>query len=255
MAQVKDRDLVEESSIATGSKLLILVTGNKGGVGKTTMARGIVDILFSRGVNYQAYDCDLDSSQLFRYYEKVGNGVGQLDISGEVGQNQLINEMDRQIHPVVILDLPAGGAKLLANLNFEVNLLAEAAEMGYTVTVVDVISPIKDSVNAVRLSSNLVGSSAKHIIVKNLFWGNEEDFTLFDGSKMVKPEFLESGGIELNMPKLSAQTYSLIDRYSLPFRTAVADPERLPRAERSRVNQWLRLLEEQVELADKFLGV
>jgi hypothetical protein len=58
----------------------------------------------------------------------------------------------------------------------------------------------------------------------------------------------------MTMPDMFDDTYSIIDEHSLSFRAAIEDT-RLTRPHRSRVNQWLRQLESQIELADKFLGV
>ena len=253
MAQVKTKDLVEDKSISGFFKLLIFIVADKGGTGKSTFTRAYVDILHARNIDYLAYDGDKRNSQLYRHYHNVGNGISKLDFSIEGGADELIEAMDRCSAPVMVVDLPGGGVELLERLNSQMSFLADAADMGYAVTMVSVLSRIKDSVNALRLLMDLTGDSARHIAVKNLYWGDEQKFSLFDGSA-TKQRLLDAGGLVMNMPDLFDDTYSIIDEHSLSFRAAVDDP-RLTRPHRSRVNQWLRQLESQIELADKYLGV
>ena len=54
---------------------VIWITGGKGGVGKSTFARGLLDVLLDAEVNVAPFDGDPSNSQLFRYYQSVGNGV------------------------------------------------------------------------------------------------------------------------------------------------------------------------------------
>jgi hypothetical protein len=252
MAQAKTKDLVADKSTAS-SKLLIFTVADKGGTGKSTFTRALVDILDARNIDYLAYDGDRRNSQLHRHYHNVGGGVNKLNFSIEGGADELIEAMDCCGAPVMVVDLPGGGVELLERLDSQMSFLADAADMGYAVTMVSVMSRIKDSVNALRLLMDLTGDSARHIAVKNLYWGDEQKFSLFDGSA-TKQRLLDAGGLVMTMPDLFDDTYSIIDEHSLSFRAAIEDT-RLTRPHRSRVNQWLRQLESQIELADKYLGV
>jgi hypothetical protein len=253
MAQVKTKDLVEDKSSSVAPKLLIFTVADKGGTGKSTFTRALIDILHDRNIDYLAYDGDQRNSQLYRHYHGVGNGINQLNFRIEGGADELIEAMDSRSAPVIVVDLPGGGVELLERLNSQMSFLTDATEMGYAVTMVSVMSRIKDSVNALRLLMDLTGDSAHHIAVKNLYWGDEQKFSFFDNST-TKQRLLDAGGLVMNMPDLFDDTYSIIDEHSLSFRAAIDDP-RLTRPHRSRVNHWLRQLESQIELADKFLGI
>ncbi len=168
MAQVKTKDSVADRSSSVALKLLIFMVADKGGTGKSTFTRALVDILHYRNLDYLAYDGDKRNSQLYRHYHKVGAGVHKLNFSVEGGADELIEAMDRCGAPVMVVDLPGGGVELLEQLNSQMNFLADANDMGYAVTMVSVLSRIKDSVNALRLLMDLTGDSAQHIAVKNL---------------------------------------------------------------------------------------
>ena len=56
------------------------------------------------------------------------------------------------------------------------------------------------------------------------------------------------------MPDLFDDTYELLDQMNLPFRAMLADKS-FPRAQRSRINKWLKDFEQAVRQADGVLGL
>jgi hypothetical protein len=99
--------------------------------------------------------------------------------------------------------------------------------------------------------------------VRNLAFGAADEFVLFDSyadaaGKVVggrgKRMLEERNGIVLNMPALQASTYALIDLYSLTFDAARTDT-RLRLADRSRVHQWMRAMDAELDRAATLLGL
>jgi hypothetical protein len=255
----KPKSQTEASNLDTGSleipdKFLIIITGDKGGTGKSTFARGYIDVLNERGADYMAYDSDKRNSQLYRHYHKAGKGISRLNFSLEDGADALIDQMDTGKPPLIVIDLPAGAGEHLENFNHQLGFLREARDMGYAVTIVSVLSCIKDSVNALRLLMDYTEDKVKHIAVRNLYWGDEEKFSLFDESK-IKERLLAADGLILNMPKLYQPAYSLIDKHNATFRFASKISENFPRSQSMRVYQWLQLFETELDTANKFLGI
>ena len=232
----------------------VLVTGGKGGVGKSTFSRGLLDVYLSQGITVAAYDGDPDNSQLFRFYQQQGAGVVPLALDVQGQADRLLDEMEAAKAQVFLIDVAAGGSKTLRDLEDDIGLVSEAVEMGYGFTVVSVMSRVKDSVNLLRNTLEMTeGLPADHVAVKNLYFGDEDQFELFDESK-TKPRLTERGGVVVEMPKLFDDTYAAIDQANLPFRTALGVPTRMmPRAHKSRVRKWLRLFE--AELRGKAQGV
>lgn len=235
-------------------KRIVLVTGNKGGTGKSTFTRGLRDVLQERGIECAAYDCDKDNAQLYRFYKGVGDGVDRIDIFAQGGADALVDDMEDSGAPVMLVDLPAGSGKALEDFDRELRFLETAQELGYSVTLVSVLSRIKDSVNALRLLMEVFEDRVQHVAVKNLFFGSGEKFTLFERSK-VKARLLELGGVVIEMPDLFDDTYDLIDEGNLTFRAAAGEGSPLKRSHRSRVYQWLKEFEGEVGKAAQVLGV
>lgn len=83
-----------EAEGGQGKRCMVLVTGSKGGTGKSTFARGLRDVLWHRGVSCAAYDCDGESPQLHRFYQAVEQGVHRIDIFTRGGADALIDDLE-----------------------------------------------------------------------------------------------------------------------------------------------------------------
>ncbi|MEM6452003.1 MAG: hypothetical protein AAF703_17025 [Cyanobacteria bacterium P01_D01_bin.105] len=234
-----------DSGAALQKGRIIWVSGGKGGVGKSTFARGILDVLLNAGVAVAAYDGDPDNAQLFRFYQEQGMGVKKLALDTQGAADGLLDAMEARKAQVFLIDVAAGGSKTLQDLENDIGLISEAAAMGYGFTVVSVLSRIKDSVNLLKLTLGMTeGLAVDLIAVRNLYFGDDGQFALFDES-MTKQRLIERGGRVVDMPILFANTYEILDRQNLPFSTAVSAPTSVvPRAHRTRVYKWLQALDE-----------
>lgn len=155
---------------------------------------------------------------------------------------------------VMLVDLPAGSGRALESFETEMGFIDTAKELEYGVTLVSVLSRVKDSVNALRLLMESFDDRVNYVAVKNLFFGEDKQFGLFDGSK-AKERLMELGGQVITMPELFDDTFDLIDERNLTFRAAVAEGSGLTRSHPTRVHQWLGRLEQEVRQAGMVLRV
>lgn len=245
---------IELPTERTFQKLVIWVTGGKGGTGKTTFARGVLDILISAGLNVAAFDGDPENAQLFRYYKQVGNGVIRTGLAQRNGGDDILEVMAKQQPDVVLVDVAAGGSQILVGLQDDSLFLSDAAEMGYAFTVVTVMGSVKNSINMVKEAMRTTeGYDVRQVAVKNLHATIDgDDFSQFDESK-TKQLFEEAGGVVLEMRNLFGKTYGQIDRHDLPFSAVANGPGVLSRGDRNRMRQWLVGLKEQMVLAKGML--
>lgn len=233
---------------------LILVTGDKGGTGKTTFSRGLLDVLIGQEKKWAAYDGDCRNPQLHRHYQSVGHGVTRLDITAQGGADVLLDDMEQGNSKVMLVDLPAGAGAALESFESETGFFSACQELEYGVTFVSVLSRVRDSVNALRILMEFSKGRADHVAVKNLHCGEPDKFRRFDGSK-AKQALLDGGGSLLLMPDLFDDTYDFVDEHSLSFRVAAGPESPLKRSHRSRVFQWLKGFESEVCKAGSVLGV
>lgn len=236
------------------SKRVIWISGGKGGVGKSTFARGLLDVLVNAGLKVAAFDGDPGNAQLFRYYQSVGNGVQCVDLDQQGQADVLLDQMEAGQADVFLIDVAAGGSQTLLDLEQDIGLMSEAMAMGFRFTVVSVMSRIKDSVNLLKASLEMTdGFDVQQVAVKNLYFGEGKRFLLFEDSK-TKLRLENGGGVTLEMPDLFDDTYEQLDQLNLPFRTVLTDDE-FPRSQRSRIYKWLDEFERQVKKANGALGL
>ena len=68
---------------------LVIVTGDKGGTGKSVVTLMLLDIYRHRNINCIAYECDQSNPQIFRHYNKLSPGVTPLRLDKRNGDDAI----------------------------------------------------------------------------------------------------------------------------------------------------------------------
>jgi len=259
-------------------KKLILVSGQKGGVGKSTFARILLDSLRRRGLSVAAFDGDGAVGHLLQYYGEKQNGklvlsqnprlgVEGYDIRHRRDREQLMESL--HVNASILLhDLPAGALSAITAAvdvtgQSAMALVDAAKSMGYDTTVVIVINTDQASARAVETTITAFGDKAQYVVVKNLNGCTLDDFIIYDGFEDATGQ--STGGSarrtaqaskarELMMPEIFRTTTVKIDLWSLRFRDAVDDP-RMHIQDRTRISQWMTIMDKEIDKAGKRLGV
>jgi hypothetical protein len=211
--------------------------------------------LAAAGRKVAAIDGDVENAQLHRHYQNMGQGVIRTELGERDGGDVILAVMEQKEPDVILVDVAAGGSQILMRLQDESLFLSSAREMGYDFTVLSVLSPIKDSVNMLKEAMETTqGHFVQHVAVKNLHFGEADDFELFESSK-TKLRFEKAGGVVITMRDLLGKTYAAIDQGNLPFSVAKTIEGGLPQGDRNRVRQWLTHLRDQMALAKGGLGL
>jgi len=262
MVVVKEPQIkVPETAVRSPKKTIIVVTSDKGGCGKSTVSRTIADMVVRRNLPTLSFDCDKRNAQLHRYYHQAFSstfnsdlGVTRLDLSAKGGADKLINSFDSEETQIILIDLPAGGGELFEHLEKEVKLFDLLDEIECQMTMVSVLSRVKDSVMSLRTLIDYCGDRVNHVVVKNGYWGTPEKFSRFDNSK-TKGLVLQKGGIIVNFPELYDDTYDLLDDKDMTFSDAIKPASGLMLADRRRVKVFLDEAETELLKAAQFLGL
>ena len=227
------------------------IGGEKGGVGKSVVARLCAQYCIDRDVPFVAADADSSHGALLRFYSGYAKPV---DLSEFESADTIIGfatEADRR----VIVDLPAQSDRLIAAWINEAGILDLAAESGVGVVFWHVMDDGKDALTTLDRLLARYGDKARYCIVKNL--GRGHDFSLFDRSETrATAERLGAGMVEL--PELHAAAMQKIDRQDASFWSAVhASPslgaDAFTRMDRQRIKVWLQASFDQLaKLGDLF---
>ncbi|HET7544954.1 MAG TPA: hypothetical protein VFK05_34045 [Polyangiaceae bacterium] len=220
---------------STGSVSHIhFIGGEKGGVGKSVVARLLAQWFIDRAIPFAGVDGDLSHGALVRMY---GDFSQPVDLRDPESADQIV---DRALGAErrVLIDLPAQSLRTLWHWLSEANVVAFAKEAGIRMSFWHVSDGGFASVGEIERALDLFGDRFEHKVVRN--FGRSKNFTQFDESK-AKRQLDQLGGKTIDLPELDAQAMYKVDRLGASFWGAIHSSAEgaLKPLERQRVRLWL----------------
>lgn len=217
------------------------IGGEKGGVGKSVVARVLAQYFIDRGRAFRGFDTDRSHTSFTRFYADFAEPVvvdtyEGLDLIASVFED----EPGDGPMPNVIVDLAAQTATPMARWVKDSDLIALMAEMGVNINFWHVADAGKDSMDMLGRLLATYGDEPNYIVVKNL--GRGSDFSLLDESAALA-RVSELGGQIIALPQLHEASMRKVDHQNTSFWAAVhhKDGEHaLGMLERQRVKSWLK---------------
>jgi hypothetical protein len=212
-----------------------LVGGEKGGVGKSVVARLLAQSFIDRGVPFAALDADQSHGALVRSY---GDYAQAVDLERLESADQIMDRAlgaDRR----VLVDLPAQSHRLLRRWIDATEVLAFAREMEVRVVLWHVTDGGFDSVAHLERLVTDFADTVDYVVVKN--HGRSKDFSQLEASAGYQ-RVLALGGRIVALPELDPAIMYKLDRFGSSFWAAVnaTEGERaLSPLERRRARLWL----------------
>lgn len=256
----------------------IFLVSEKGGVGKSTLAKGILDHLRrivpdGRTQPDQVYAADLQPkvNQLANCY-----GIKKAGVNGELPKYDLaLNEFDifkgvisadletdagRELigssiecgADHLLFDLPGGKSEGLAEIFGKLStFINEMRSAGYQIVVVIAMSYLKASAAEVDAVMKIWGASAKYVAALNLGLADRSDFIFFDGERAGEMGYpsqalLKAGGVVIEMPRLQHTNYAMLDADEVTFSDAATNPNIYKITPRIRIKTWLQLFDSEI---------
>jgi hypothetical protein len=215
-----------------------LIGGEKGGVGKSLVARVLAQYFIDHSVPFLGFDSDRSHGALLRFYAGYASPViidryDSLDAIVEAATEQ----PDRRI----LVDLAAQTQQSLTSWMDESQLLALAPELGLHIRYWHVMDNGKDSVDLLRRLLDRYGQQLGYVIVQNQLRG--DDFTILRQSGQL--ERAQNWGADaIAIKRAQETTLNKIDANSTSFWAATqVDEKNAPRLgvlERQRLRTWLK---------------
>jgi len=210
------------------------IGGEKGGVGKSVVARVLGQWFIDHSLPFAGIDGDRSHGVLLRSYAEFSQPV---DLSEPNSADQIFDRAlgaDRR----VLIDLPAQSMRGLAAWLEGANVLGLAKEMGITLSYWHVTDGGFASVNEIEKAVAFLGDRTLHKVVKN--FGRSQDFSQLDEAPvMSRLRELDAKFVEL--PELDGTAMYKVDRLGASFWAAIhgGDTDGLKPLERQRVKLWL----------------
>ncbi len=215
---------------------LILTHGEKGGVGKTTVARVVADFLNSRNANFRAFDAEGATGQLLRFHP------GETAAVNVANAASIAPVLDYVMEPggkrLALVDLGARSGEEVKTWLYRGGALEEAEAGRLGITVIYVLGGAVDSVGHLRECFGALGRDVNYVIVKN--FGVAGKFDVYDQSN-ARQDLISVGAREINFPALDGSVYQSVDRASIAF-SAFAEGQNgnFGFTERRYCRTWLR---------------
>jgi hypothetical protein len=215
-----------------------LIGGEKGGVGKSVVARLMAQYLIDRKLPFLGFDSDRSHGALMRFYAPfaspiVADRYESLDTIVEAAAEQ----PDRRI----IVDLAAQTHEPLVRWMEESSLLDVASDLGVKVRYWHVMDSGRDGVDLLRQLLDRFGARLSYVLVLNEIRGADFDILERSGEK---ERALGFDGQVMSLRRLHDEAMRKIDAQSASFwaETNVVAKESgaLGLMERQRVKTWLK---------------
>ena len=226
------------------------IGGEKGGVGKSVVARLCAQYCIDNMLPFAAVDADVSHGALTRFY---GDYTRAVDLTRFDSADEILALAIEEPRRVVV-DLPAQSDRPLAAWMAEGGILEVAAESDVRPVFWHVIDDGKDAVTTLARLLERHGDRVGYCVVKN--HGRGKDFTLFDRSP-VRATCDALGAVILDLPELNGPVMQKVDRLDASFWNAVhgtsKDPDAFSRMDRQRVKVWLVACYQQIaKLGERF---
>ena len=214
-----------------GSPLIILVGADKGGVGKTQICRAL-----------RAY-MDVPPMKDFPRPRMLDSQHPRGDLAQFCPEAQIINITDVSdqmkvfdtLSGVSIVDISAGLLGFTLRACDEARLLDDVRAGALRMALLHVLGPSISSLDEISEAITLLGTSAKHFIVKNHI--NETSFFEWDADSSYAKSLRALAEVTIEVPHLDTVSNEAVQTARMPFTDFIGGSA--SRTLRGRVAKWL----------------
>jgi len=219
---------------------LNFIGGEKGGVGKSVVARVLAQYCIDTQRPFTGFDTDRSHTTFTRFYQDFAAPVIVDHYESLDAIADALASPEKGGGQTVIVDLAAQTAAPLSRWIGESDVLSVMADLGVAVNFWHVADPGKESVDLLQHLVDTFGAGPNYVVVKNQ--GRGIDFALLDRSSALA-KVREQGGHVVSLGLLQEATMRKIDRQDASFWAAVhqsSGPDALGLLERQRTKNWLK---------------
>lgn len=196
---------------------VILVGADKGGVGKTTIARALLDYLGAHNVLTRAFDTETPRGTLHRFHPELTSIV---DLTSTSDQMKIIDTLNTAQVKVSVIDVRAGGLEPALQALLDTGFLDAVRDGEVTFILFHVLGSSIASLDEIEEIAPYV-EDAQYFLVKN----HVNDTTFFEWDPVTHRKYFEkvqTAG-EITIPKLNELSYEQVEIAGTPFSTFVAN--------------------------------
>lgn len=196
---------------------ILIIGADKGGVGKTTIARTVLDYLRAKSVPARAFDAEFPRGTLKRFHPSVTEII---DINETADQMKVLDTLSTTDARITIVDIRAGLLSPTLQSLKDIGFLDTVRAGEFTFGLFHVLGPSVASLEEIDEVKPYVADGT-YFAVKNFI--NETNF--FEWDPGAKAEYLDKvkDAVEINIPKLTEMAYEQVELAGIPFSTFVSN--------------------------------
>lgn len=227
----------------------MIMTVGDSRVGKSTVCKLLIDLLYSQGKNITAYDHDnFHKLQSYRHLITV-NTVDFFRSETD----QVLEDLKNLQLEVVVVDMPGQYVHKICNFIDESNFFHLLNEYGWRLTFLQPISHRFDCLRYMEIILNFSKECANYIVIKNYHF--DQRFNNYKTSMQSK--LYSAGGIDIILPKLHTDHYEAMERTNKPY-SQIRDDRSIYVLYRSYIYRWIQNFNQELlksQVASNYLGL
>ena len=205
------------TDMAAAKPAVIVVGADKGGVGKTTVSRTLLDYFSANNVPTRAFDTESPRGTLKRFHPDFTEIV---DMTTTSDQMKIFDTLNTAAPSVTVIDVRAGLlSRALASLR-DIGFLDAAKSGQITFAVFHILGPSIASLDEIAETAGFM-SGAKYFLVKNFI--NDTQFFQWDQATYNSYFHRIKDATDVTIPKLNEMAYEQVEIASVPFLKFVAN--------------------------------
>jgi hypothetical protein len=222
-----------------------LIGGEKGGVGKSVVARVLAQYMIDKNIPFVGFDTDRSHGSLIRFYSDFAS---PMLIDSYESLDTMVELAAENPDERILVDLAAQTHERLVKWMDESGVLEALKDHGLSLTYWHVMDSGKDSLSLLKSLFDRFGSRLNYVLVQNQLRG--DNFDLFENSA----EKAHADGLHakiIQVKRLNQEVIAKIDAENSSFWAAQqknpTTGKRLGILQRQRVKVWLQHAYEQVD--------
>jgi hypothetical protein len=218
---------------------VIIVGADKGGVGKTTVARTLLDYFTAHQVPTRAFDTEAPKGTLKRFHPGLTDVV---DMTHVPDQMRIFDTLNSAEASVTLIDVRAGLMSPTLRALRDIGFIEAAKKGQITFAVFHILGPSIASLDEIGETAAYLGD-AKYFMVKNYI--NNHHFFEWDEATYASYFKQVKDAVEVSIPRLNEMANEQVELASVPFLTFVANKKQSGEAAsysfvlRGYVRHWL----------------
>jgi hypothetical protein len=197
--------------------MVLMIGADKGGVGKTTIARTVLDYLAANDVPARAFDSEHPRGTLSRFHPKITDVV---DITAAADQMKMLDTLADMGATVTVVDIRAGLLSRTLKAFTDVGFFDLVRSKEFDFGLFHVVGPQVTSLEEIGEVAPFA-EGRNYFVVKNFI--NETSF--FDWNPQVYRGYLKGGreAVEITIPKLNEMACEQVELAGIPFSNFIAN--------------------------------